>query len=336
MNNDSQGKKNKKVILEPISKEKIKSQIYEIRGYRVMLDGDIAKYFGVETGALNRAMKRNIKRFPESFCFKLTNDELQNLKCQFGISSQFESYGGRRTIPFVYTEQGVAMLTSTLHTDKAIIASIQIMEAFVEMTHYLQQSKQLLPYQELHIISNRQDIMEADIKKIKSLIVTKDDLSDFIKLFDNSLNEDEILILDGQAFKADLAYQKIFKKAEKNIVVVDDYIGIKTLNHLSKARTNVKITIISDNKRKMLSLQEYNDFMIEFPNMKINFIKSNNKVHDRYIVLDYKTPGMKIYHCGGSLKDSGNKITTIMKINDISKYKSTIKSLLSNPLLVLK
>ena len=329
-------KNNEIITFEPINKEKIKSQIYEIRGYKVMLDSDIAKYFAIETKSLNRAMKRNVERFPNNFCFELTREEYRDiLRCQIG-TLELEQGKYSKYQPYVYTEQGVAMLTSCLHTDRAINASIQIMEAFVEMTHYLQQSKQLLPYQELHLLSNRQDIIEADIRKIKSEMVMKNDLTDFIKLFDNNIKDDEILILNGQPFKADLAYQKIFKKAKKSIIVIDDYVGIKTLNHLTKSKPNVKIIIISDNKRKTLTLQEYNDFITEYPNINISFIKSSNMIHDRYIVLDYETTNLNVYHCGGSSKDSGNKITTIMQISDTSEYKKMIKNLLINRPLILK
>ena len=170
-------------IFEPVDKEKVKSQIYEIRGYRVMLDSDIAVYFGVETKALNRAMKRNIKRFPQNFCFQLTKEECS----RFQIGTLNTGRGSNiKYQPYAYTEQGVAMLTSTLHTDRAIAASIGIMEAFVEMSHYLRQSRQLLPYQELHLLSNRQDAIEADVKEIKETMVTKADLSDFMKLFDSA------------------------------------------------------------------------------------------------------------------------------------------------------
>ena len=177
-----------------IDKEEVKAQIFIIRGMRVMLDSDIATYFGTETGALNRAMKRNKKRFPISFCFQMTKEELENLKCQSGISSGFESYGGRRTLPFVYSEQGVAMLTSVLHTDRAIDASIQIIEAFVEMTHYLRHHQQLIPYQGLHFQSVRQDRLENSIEMIAENMVTKEDLSEFMKLFDQSLDNEEILL----------------------------------------------------------------------------------------------------------------------------------------------
>ena len=124
--------KNKVTILEQIDREKVKSQIYEIRGLRVMLDSDIAAYFGVETAALNRAMKRNIKRFPPKFCFQISREEYHEiLRCQFGIL-ELEQGKYSKYLPYVYTEHGLSMLTSVLHTDRAIEASILIMEVFVE------------------------------------------------------------------------------------------------------------------------------------------------------------------------------------------------------------
>lgn len=323
-------------IFEPIDKEKVKAQIYEIRGIRVMLDSDIAVYFGVETGALNRAMKRNIKRFPDSFCFQLTDDEIS--RCQSGISMQTVGIkGGRSYKPYVYSEQGVAMLTSCLHTDRAIDASIQIMEAFVEMRHYLQQNRQLLPYQELYLLSNRQNSIELDIRDIKKTMVTKADLSDFMKLFDASKDAEEILILNGQPFRADMAYQKIYKKAKKSIIVIDDYIGIKTLHHLAAAKKNIKITIVSDNKgRNPFRKAEYDDFEKEYPGRDITFIKALDKIHDRYIILDYGTDSIKVYHCGASSKDAGRSVTTITEIKDVADYKNTVARMLSNPPIVLR
>ena len=317
-------------IFEPVDKEKVKSQIYEIRGYRVMLDSDIAEYFGVTTGNLNKAMKRNIRRFPSNFCFQLTKEEDANLIFQSGISSSGGNYGGRRTLPYAYTEQGVAMLTSTLHTDRAIQASVAIMDAFVEMAHYLRATRQMLPYEEIRQIDSRVSNIEANM-------VTKADLSDFMKLFDSARDAEEILILNGQPFKADDAYQKIYRKAKKSIIVIDDYIGVKTLRHLATAKKAVAITIISDNKgRSPLRKAEYDDFTKEYIGRNISFIKSQNKTHDRYIILDNGTNDMKIYLAGSSSKDSGNKITTIMQVKDISEYKAMIKNLLTNPELNLK
>lgn len=315
-----------------IDKEEIKRQIYEIRGKKVMFDKDIADYFEVTTGNLNKAMKRNNKRFPDSFCFQLSKEEYSRF--QNGSLKQGQNI---KYPPYVYTEQGVAMLTSALHTDRAIDASIQIMEAFVEMSHYIRQNEQLLPYQELQRLENNQYHMAERIQNIEDNMVTKSDLSDFMKLFDDGLQNEEILILDGEPFKADIAYQKIYGKAKKSVIIVDDYVGPKTLRHLAATKTKVTVTVISDNKGgNALKLSDYNDFLTEYPGRTINFLKSLNRAHDRYIVIDNGSKDMKLYHCGASSKDAGKRITTITRIIEMSTYKATISQLLSNPALVLK
>ena len=282
-------------------------------------------------------MKRNIKRFPPSFCFQLSHEEyLEVLRFQFGIL-ELEQGKYSKYLPYVYTEQGVAMLTSTLHTDRAIEASIQIIEAFVEMTHYLKQNKKFLPSEELNSLTLKHYQLSEKVQKIEENMITRSELSDLIQLFDDNIKSEEVLILNGEPFKADVAYQTIYNKAKKNIIVIDDYIGVKTLNHLVQTKQGISITIISDNKGShSLKLSEYNDFLIEYPAKKISFIQSCNKSHDRYIILDFDLPSMKIYHCGASSKDAGNKITTIAEIKGIVDYKNTIRSLLSNPILVLK
>ena len=319
-------------IFKQIDKEEIKRQIYEIRGKKVMFDKDIADYFEVTTGNLNKAMKRNIKRFPDSFCFQLSKEEYSRFHNGSLKQGQNIKYP-----PYVYTEQGVAMLTSALHTDRAIDASIQIMEAFVEMSHYIRQNEQLLPYQELQRLENNQYHMAERIQNIEDNMVTKSDLSDFMKLFDDGLQNEEILILDGEPFKADIAYQKIYGKAKKSVIIVDDYVGPKTLRHLAATKTKVTVTVISDNKGgNALKLSDYNDFLTEYPGRTINFLKSLNRAHDRYIVIDNGSKDMKLYHCGASSKDAGKRITTITRIIEMSTYKATISQLLSNPALVLK
>ncbi len=323
-------------VFNKIDKEEIKTQIYEVRGIKVMLDSDIASYYGVETGALNRAMKRNKKRFPISFCFQLTREEYYEiLRCQSG-TLELEQGKYSKYLPYVYSEQGVAMLTSALHTDQAISASIQIMEAFVELTHYVRQNRQLLPYEELKSLELRQNQLANRVQNIEANMVNKSDLVDLMKLFETGISSEEVLILDGEPFKADIAYQKIYKLAKNNIIVVDDYLGVKTLHHLSHAKTTVDITIISDNKGKTpLRLSEYNDYITEYPGRIVKFVKSANRAHDRYIILDYGTNNMRVYHCGASSKDAGKKITTITAIKEVDIYKDTIKSLLTNPLLIL-
>lgn len=322
-------------VYEPIDKEEVKARILEIRGLRVILDSDIAMYFGVTTGNLNKARNRNADRFPSHFSFVLTDEEVSLF--QNGIAMQTKGKkGGRSNNPTVYTEQGVAMLTSVLHSPQAISASIQIMEAFVEMSHYIRQNQQLLPYGELKSLELGQHELSAKVKQIEEKMVTKSDLSEFMKLFDAGLKEDEILILDGEPFKADMAYQKIYRKAKKNIIVVDDYLGVKTLRHLAHAKDSVDITIISDNQGyRPLRLSEYNDYLREYPGRTISFVTSQNKAHDRYIVLDFGTKTTRVYHCGASSKDAGKKITTITEIKGIVEYKDAIANLLNNPALNL-
>ena len=144
------------------------------------------------------------------------------------------------------------------------------------------------------------------------------------------------MFLDGQPFKADLAYQRIYRKAKKSIIVVDDYPGAKTLQHLIQAKATVKLTIVSDNKKKTLRLSDYKDFLTEYPKRCVTFLKTLNRTHDRYIVLDNGTKEMRVYHCGASSKDAGKRITTITEIKDTAEYKNLISTLLSNPALILK
>lgn len=319
-----------------LDKDKIKAQIYTVHGIRVMLDSDIAAYFGTETSALNRAMKRNIKRFPAAFCFQLTRDEYREiLRCQTG-TLDLEQGKYSKYPPYVYSEQGVAMLTAALHTDRAIEASIQIMEAFVEMSHYLRQNRQLLPSQEIYLLSKRQDELESSVEEIKASMITKASLSELMRLFDHGLENEEILILDGEPFKADEAYQRIYRRARQKITLIDDYIGIKTLHHLAYAKMGIKITVFSDNTaRPRLTQQEVEDFLTDNPGRIITFQKTLHRVHDRYIVLDEGTKNMKVYHCGASSKDAGSRVTTIAMLSDIDEYSRLFNSMKGHPVLLM-
>ena len=209
------------------------------------------------------------------------------------------------------------------------------------MKDYIVENQQLMiSPKDYYALAEKVTSNAADIREIKDKMnemVTKTDLSDFMKLFDSGIEHEEILILDGEPFKADVAYQKIYGKANRKIIVVDDYIGVKTLNHLAHAKANVTFTVISDNKaRPPLRQTEYNDFLMENPGRNITFLQSAGRAHDRYIVLDEGTKDMKVYHCGASSKDAGKKITTITRLADIGDYRNTIRTLLGNPPLVLR
>ena len=199
-------KKSEVIPFDQIDKDDVKHKIYEIRGKKVMLDSDIAMYFGVTTGNLNKAKNRNIERFPSDFSFVLTKEEISVF--QIGIPIQTKGVkGGRSNNLTVYTEQGVAMLTSVLHTPRAISASIQIMEAFVEMSHYIRQNEQLIPYQEIQRLEINQYHMSDRIQNLEDNMVTRADLADLLKLFDDGLQNEEILILDGVSCKEHKLYK---------------------------------------------------------------------------------------------------------------------------------
>lgn len=311
----------------------LKDKIYTIRGQQVMLDFDLAEIYGYETRYLNLQVKNNINRFPDDFMFQLTQGEFDILM----LKNSTSSHGGRRKPPYAFTEQGVYQLATVLKGDLAERQSVAIMRVFKSMREYISQNRQLLPNQEIFQLSARQTALEGQVREIHDNMVSKADLSDIMKLFDQGLSNEEILILDGKPFKADEAYQKIYRSAKSKIVIVDDYIGTKTLHHLAHSKKNVKITVISDNAaRPRLRLTEYNDFVTENPGRSIMFLQSLHRAHDRYIVLDEGTKDMKVYHCGASSKDAGKRITTITRILDIDDYKATIKTMLGNPALALR
>lgn len=316
-----------------IDETTLKNKIFTIRGQQVMLDFDLAEIYGYETRYLNLQVKHNINRFPDDFMFQLTQEEFNSLM----LKNSTSSHGGRRKPPYVFTEQGVYQLATVLKGELAERQSVAIMRVFRAMREYISQNRQLLPNQEFLQLSARQSALEGQVREIKENMVSKTDLSDFMKLFDQGLENEEVLILDGKPFKADEAYQKIYKSAKSKIVIVDDYIGTKTLHHLAHSKKSVKITIISDNSaRPRLSLTEYNGFVTENPGRNIVFLQSLHRAHDRYIVLDADTKDIKVYHCGASSKDAGKRITTITRIMDIDDYKAMIKSMMSNPPLILR
>ena len=323
-----------------VTENDIRNKIYMIRGQKVMLDIHLAEIYGYETKNFNRQVANNRERFTDDFMFQLTTAEVQELsRCKnFTLNNGARGRGSNlKYRPHAFTEQGIYMLMTVLKGDLAIRQSIALIRLFKQMKDYLVDVQPLVGHRGYAAMIDQIEEHSVEIKEIKDNMVRKSDLSDFMKLFDSSRDAEEILILDGQPFKADMAYQKIYKKARREIIVIDDYLGAKTLHHIASAKKNVKITIISDNKgRQPLRMSEYNDFITEYPGRHISFVRSAKKTHDRYIVLDNGTADMKVFLCGSSSKDSGNKITTIMQVKNIANYKQTIKTLLSNPPMVLR
>lgn len=198
----------------------IEKLIYIIRDKQVMVDSDLAMLYQVETGALNRAVKRNIKRFPEDFRFQITAEEYENLKCQSGISSLNENgYGGRRTLPYVFTEQGISMLASVLHSDAAVNVSIGIMRAFVEMRCFIANNALLF-----------ERISNVELKQLEYQKQTDEKLEQIFEYISEHEETSQKVFFDGQIYDAFSLIVSLIQKAEKEIMLIDGYVDVGTLN----------------------------------------------------------------------------------------------------------
>lgn len=274
----------------------IKKLIYTIRGKQVMLDSDVARLYHCETKYVNRVVKRNIERFPEEFCFQLTENELENLRCQFVTSSWSNNYGGRRYLPYVFTEQGIAMLSALLKSDIAVQVSINIMKAFIEIRKFISDNGRIFN----EIRDMKYKLLEHD-KKIDIV---------FNELQKNETQEiKQKIFFEGQIYDAYSLIIKIIKKAEEKITIIDNYIDDTILDMLAKKNKNVKVVILTSNKSNIskLDVQKFNK---EYPTLEIT---KTNKFHDRFIIIDNK----ELYHCGASLKDLGKKCFAINKMEEI-------------------
>ena len=279
---------------ELIQNEEIKNLIYTIRGKQVMLDSDVAMLYQCETKYVNRVVKRNKERFPEEFCFKLTEDEFENLRFQFDTSSfEKNNYGGRRYLPNVFTEQGIAMLSALLKSNIAVKISIQIMKAFIEMRKFIMSNAQVFD----RLTNVEYKLIEHDKK--------------FDKVF-NELQRDENIkqkiFFKGQIYDAYSLVVKLIKRADKKIVIIDNYIDDSVLDILMKKKKDVEVEIVTSNNCKIENI-DVSKFNEEYPSLKLT---QNNKFHDRFILIDNK----ELYHLGASIKDLGKKCFGITKIED--------------------
>ena len=291
---------NSLVVQDNISNEEIKNLIYTIRGKQVMLDSDVAMLYHYETKKINQAVKRNIDRFPERFCFKLTEEELEIMWSQIVTTSKLEGnkYRSKKYLPYVFTEQGIAMLSGLLKNEIAVQVSIMIMDAFVEMRKYINLNKHL--FEKVITMENKIDkkFIEYDKK--------------FDKVFDQLQHEENIkqkIFFEGQIYDAYSLIIDIIKKADKKILIIDNYIDDTVLKMLTKKNTNVEVVILTSDKSNIqkIDIQKFNK---EYPILKV---AKTNKFHDRFIVIDNK----EMYHLGASIKDLGKKCFGINKIEDV-------------------
>lgn len=306
--------------------ENIESLVYNIRGVQVMLDTDLARLYGYEVKRLNEQVKRNIERFPDDFMFQLTMEEIELVKSQIATSPNSNFYsgqdGGRRKPPYAFTEQGTYMLATVLKSDIAVAQSIAIMRAFRNMKHYLIQYQQFVGKKEFEELAVTMD------ERIGTVEQKIDELSNN---FISDTERKEIVVYKGQKFEADVFYIKIYTQAKKTIYVVDNYMNFKTLELLSHKQDNVAVTLFTNNLGRgkgKLTNTEVNDFNNQYPTMNV---KPNNETHDRLVVVDYKTPGEKIFHCGASSKDAGKSMCAINEISDVKLYYTVIDKLILEP-----
>ena len=321
---------------ELITTDDIRSKVYILRGQQVMLDQDLAEIYGYQVKNLNQQVKRNLTRFPEDFMFQLTKEEVELVKSQFVTSRNINYFegqeGGRRKLPYAFTEQGIYMLATVLRGELAEQQSIFIMRTFREMRHYISQNQQFVTRNEMELltakvgtITERQDRMEKRVEFIQK------DVTILADNFITDKDKKDFVIYKGQKLEADIAYIEIYQQANKSIYVVDDYMNAKSLQHLSQKADGVEVILFTENGkggRGFLTNSLVTDFQNEYPTIRI---KPNPDCHDRLIILDYGEKTELVYHCGASSKDAGKKLCAINQITETAIIHPVIDRLLSLP-----
>ena len=344
MKDESTKNENDRLAVEHVAEvatiENLQNRVYVIRGQQVMLDYDLAEIYGYEVKRLNEQVKRNIGRFPEDFMFQLTREEIDFVKSQFATSRNYNMYegqeGGRRKLPYAFTEQGIYMLATVLRGELAEQQSIFIMRAFREMRHYIKQNQQFVTQSEMKLvtakvselclqmsgINDRQKKTENNIENIQKSIDTLNENFISDKDFKN------FVIYKGQKFEADAAYIDIYQQAISSIYVVDNYMNTKTLQLLSQKNQGVEVILFTENghgRKGFLTEAVIKDFRNQYPPLRL---KSNSDCHDRWIIIDYGLSTEQVYHCGASSKDAGKKLCAINKLENREMVHPMINKLL--------
>lgn len=299
-------KESKESLYAEIVEINIYHLIYTVRGQQVMLDSDLAMLYQVDTKVFNQAVKRNIERFPEKFRFQLTKEEYVSLRSQFVTS---KGKGGRRYMPYVFTEQGIAMLSAVLRSDIAIQVSIKIMDSFVEMRSFL--ASNALMFARINEIENKQLLFYENAEE------------KFDKIFKYISEHEEIsqkIFFDGQIYDAFSLLVNLVAKANTKLILVDNYVDIVTLNILAKKKTNVEV-IVYTTKGTRLSETDISNFNKQYQSLEIRY---TGAFHDRFLIID----DICAYHIGASIKDAGKKCFGINLIEDERIIKDILERLI--------
>ena len=270
----------------------IKRRIFTIRGKQVMLDTDLAELYGYEVKNLNRQDKRNGRRFPEDFMFQLTKGELEQLRCQ-NVTTNLMS----RSLPYVFTEQGIYMLATVLKGELAETQSIFIMRAFREMRHFIANNAALF-----------ERISSVELRQLEYQKQTDKKIDQLFECIGEHTETHQKIFFDGQIYDAFSLLIELIQKAEQEIILIDGYVDVGTLNVLAKKQPGVAVTIYTFTKTK-LTAQDVAAFNAQYPKLEV---KHTNIFHDRFLILDGKT----VYHIGASLKDAGKKCFAVSLLKD--------------------
>lgn len=280
-----------------LNNQTIQNKIYTIRGVQVMLDEDLALLYSVESKRLNEQVKRNIERFPEKFRFQLTEEEYINLRSQIATLSLYKGWGThRKYLPYVFTEQGVSMLSAVLRSETAIDVSIQIIDTFVNMRRFLLNNASI--FQKIESLEKRQ--ISYEIKNDTKV----DAILNAIE--EKGIPQKQHIFYDGQIFDAYLFVSDIIKSAKKSIKLIDNYVDESTLVLFTKRDANVSMQIYTQtiSKQFQLDLQKHN---AQYPKIEV---KKFDLSHDRFLIIDETV----VYHFGASLKDLGKKWFAVSKM----------------------
>ena len=281
----------------------IKRRIFTIRGKQVMLDSDLAELYGYEVKKLNQQVKRNIDRFPGDFMFQLSKEEIKVVKSQIVTSQRSDFFagqeGGRRKLPNVFTEQGIYMLSTVLRGELAVKQSIFIMRAFREMRHFIANNSALF-----------ERISNVELRQLEDQKQTHKKFDQLFEYIGEHTETHQKIFFDGQIYDAFSLLIELIQKAEQEIILIDGYVDVSTLNLLAKKQSGVAVTIYTFSKTK-LTAQDVAAFNAQYPKLKV---KHTNIFHDRFLILDSKT----VYHIGASLKDAGKKCFGITLMDDVA------------------
>ena len=302
--------------------EQIESLILTIRDKQVILDRDLARLYGVETRVLNQAVQRNIERFPKDFMFQLTKEEFENWKSQFAISNYDEDMSsqivtssgeekwksqivisnsikmGARKLPYAFTENGIAMLSSVLRSPMAIATNIHIMRAFNAMRHFIGSQAQVF---------QRMENIEKNVLALNAHQIDTDRKIEevFRRLDDHSEKPEKGIFYDGQIFDAYTFVAERIREAKKRIVLIDNYVDDSVLTMLDKRNKGVEAVVYTKNISRLLSL----DFEKHNAQYSPIEVKQFDRAHDRFLCIDDT-----VYLIGASLKDLGKKWFGFVKL----------------------